>query len=100
MTSLSIAKHGALPFTVAANAIFIVESSPSEIIFEMLDSDAELAKTFLDIPSLYTIEAQSFSGTLKSLGPCESTHRDLELLRSRPTLRGVLAITPEQTASK
>jgi hypothetical protein len=100
MTSLSIAKHGALPYAVVAEAIFIVESSPNEIIFEMLDADAEPLRTFLDVPSLYAIESQTFSGTLTSLGSCESTHPDLELLQTKPMLRGVLAVVSEQAATE
>jgi len=95
MPNLSILRNGEKPSVGEENPIFIIESTPSEIIFEILRSDADAIQPLAGIPSRFAIDAQPFIGTITSLVPCEIGHEGLSLLRDGPTLRCTLVISHE-----
>jgi hypothetical protein len=96
MSYLSILRNGEAPSIGVDNPIFIIESTPSEIIFEIFRSDAHAIKPLAGIPSRFAIDAQPFVGTITSLVPCEIGDEELSLLG--PTLRCTLEIITEHEA--
>lgn len=96
MSYLSILRNGEAPRIGAENPIFIIESTPSEVIFEIFRSDAGVIQPLAGIPSRFAIDAHPFVGTIKSLVPCEISHEGVSLLG--PTLRCTLEIATEQEA--
>jgi hypothetical protein len=96
MSYLSILRNGEGPRIGVENPIFIIESTPSEIIFEIFKSDAGVIQPLAGIPSRFAIDAQPFVGTITSLTPCEIGHEGVSLLG--PTLRCTLEIVGEHEA--
>lgn len=78
-----------------ANPIFPLSShdelkARTEIAFEVLEDDAAVLYSLIGQKVNYHLEETNFWATLKGLVPCASTHPGLNLIRDRPTLRGVL----------
>jgi hypothetical protein len=96
MSYLSILKNGEAPIVGEANPIFIVESTPSKLTFEIFRSDADAIKPLAGIPSRFAIDAHPFVGTITSLVPCEIGDEEVSLLG--PTLRCTLEIATEHEA--
>ena len=93
MSYISILRNGEGPSGREENPIFIIESTPSEIIFEIFKVDADVIKPLAGIPSRFAIDAHRFVGTITSLAPCEIGHEGVSLLG--PTLRCTLEIITE-----
>ena len=93
MSYLSILRNGEVPSIAAENPIFIIESTPSEVIFEIYRSDSGAIQPLAGIPSRFAIDAHPFVGTITSLAPCEISHEGVSLLG--PTLRCTLEILSE-----
>jgi hypothetical protein len=93
MSYISILRNGEEPSGGEENPIFIIESTPSEIIFEIFRSDAHAIQPLAGIPSRFAIDAHPFVGTITSLVPCEIGHEELSILG--PTLRCTLEIITE-----
>jgi hypothetical protein len=93
MSYLSILRNGEAPSIGGENPIFIIESTPNEVIFEIFRSDAGAIQPLAGIPSRFAIDAHPFVGTITSLTPCEIGHEGVSLLG--PTLRCTLEILSE-----
>lgn len=96
MSYISILRNGEGPSGGEENPIFIIESTPSEIIFEIFRSDAGVIQPLAGIPSRFAIDAHPFVGTITSLVPCEMGDEEVSLLG--PTLRCTLEIATEHEA--
>src|SRR5271155_3434239 len=94
MSYLSILRNGEGPSGGEENPIFIIESTPNEVIFEIFRSDAGIIQPLAGIPSRFAIDSHPFVGTITSLVPCEISHKEVSLLG--PTLRCTLEIFPER----
>jgi len=93
MSYLSILRNGEVPSMRVENPIFIIESTPNEVIFEIFRSDAGGIQPLAGISSRFAIDAHPFVGTITSLAPCEIGHEGVSLLG--PTLRCTLEILSE-----
>jgi len=93
MSYLSILRNGEGPSIGVENPIFIIESTPSEVIFEIFRSDAGAIQPLAGIPSRFAIDAHPFVGAITSMEPCEIGHEGVSLLG--PTLRCRLKILSE-----
>ena len=82
-----------MPSGSEENPIFIIESTPSGIIFEIFKVDADIIKPLAGIPSRFAIDAHPFVGTITSLARCETDEESVSLLA--PTLRCTLDIEHE-----
>jgi len=95
MACLSISEDAG-PLVVCANPIFLLSppqwSEGAEIVFEVLEPDAQHLRTLLGTVQEYALDGKPFRGRLASLEPCESSHQGLRLLRNQAPLRGVLTI--------
>jgi hypothetical protein len=91
MSYISILRNGEGPSGREENPIFIIESTPSEIIFEIFRSDAGVIQPLAG--SRFAIDARPFVGTITSLVPCEIDHEEISILG--PTLRCTLEILSE-----
>jgi hypothetical protein len=98
MSYISILRNGEGPSGQEENPIFIIESTPTEVIFEIFRSDAGVIQPLAGIPSRFAIDAHPFVGTITSLVPCEIAHEGLSLLQDSPTLRCTLEIAIEHEA--
>jgi hypothetical protein len=90
MSYLSILRNDEEPYIGVENPIFIIESTPSEVIFEIFRSDAGVIQPLAGILSRFAIDAHPFVGTITSLEPSEISHQGVSLLG--PTLRCTLEI--------
>jgi hypothetical protein len=96
MSYLSVLRNGEVPCIGVENPIFIIESTPSEIIFEIFRSDADAIQPLAGIPSRFAIDAHPFVGTITSLVPCEIGDEGVSLLG--PTLRCTIEVVTEHEA--
>lgn len=65
--------------------------------FEVFASEAAALRAGLGQTERYLLDSSApFLGQLTTLEPCENAHVGLSLLRDKATLRGVLAILPEE----
>jgi hypothetical protein len=99
MSCLSVFREGL--FVGCANPIFTTSAvalTPGEsLTFEVFAADAAALKARLGQAERYMLDSSApFFAQLTKLEPCENTHFALSLLRDKATLRGVLAILPEQ----
>lgn len=95
MSFISVLRNGEEPLGGEENPIFIIESNPSEIIFEIFRSDAGVIEPLAGIPSRFAIDAHPFVGTITSLVASEM---DDEGSLLGPTLRCTLEIVTEHEA--
>jgi hypothetical protein len=86
--------------TVVANPIFLL--SPHEnlttggtVTFEVLEKNADGLRALIGQTKLYVIDGSRLWATLRELIACTSTHSGLNIMRHKPTLRGVLAVIEE-----
>ena len=96
MSYISILRNGEGPSGREGNPIFIIESTPNEVIFEIFRSDAGVIQPLAGIQSRFAIDAHPFVGTITSLVPCEMDDDGVSLLG--PTLRCTLEIAAEHEA--
>ena len=93
MSYISILRNGEGPSGGEENPIFVIESTPNEVIFEIFRSDAVVIQPLAGIPSRFAIDEHPFVGTITSVVPCEIGDEEVSLLG--PTLRCTLEIFPE-----
>ena len=65
--------------------------------FEVFAANAAALRARVGKTERYMLDCSApFLGQLTTLEPCENTHFELPFLRDKATLRGVVAILPEQ----